>query len=102
MVALTLPIAGNAKIVANRSVSQIAPGRAQQLAFKHIVRGTPIGSHIVEPRLARSQVVAHAAGRRDSDDGERERFQERVVQVRRVTKVVKGGKQLSFRAVVSG
>ena len=27
-------------------------------------------------------------------------FQERVVQVRRVTKVVKGGKQLSFRAVV--
>ena len=33
---------------------------------------------------------------RQEDDG----FQERVVQVRRVTKVVKGGKQLSFRAVV--
>merc|ERR1711862_990142 len=29
-----------------------------------------------------------------------ETFQERVVQIRRVTKVVKGGKQLSFRAVV--
>ena len=29
-----------------------------------------------------------------------DRFQERVVQIRRVTKVVKGGKQLSFRAVV--
>lgn len=28
-------------------------------------------------------------------------FEERVIQVRRVTKVVKGGKQLSFRAVVS-
>merc|ERR1711988_424241 len=27
-------------------------------------------------------------------------FQERVVQIRRVTKVVKGGKQLSFRAIV--
>jgi small subunit ribosomal protein S5 len=27
-------------------------------------------------------------------------FTERLVQVRRVTKVVKGGKQLSFRAVV--
>lgn len=27
-------------------------------------------------------------------------FEERVVQVRRVTKVVKGGKQLHFRAVV--
>ncbi|GAB4817456.1 hypothetical protein N2152v2_004502 [Parachlorella kessleri] len=31
---------------------------------------------------------------------EEEGFEERVVQVRRVTKVVKGGKQLSFRAVV--
>merc|ERR1719386_287917 len=30
----------------------------------------------------------------------REKKQERVVQIRRVTKVVKGGKQLSFRAVV--
>merc|ERR1712187_770459 len=30
----------------------------------------------------------------------REKFQERVVQIRRVTKVVTGGKQLSFRAVV--
>lgn len=29
-------------------------------------------------------------------------YEERVIQVRRVTKVVKGGKQLSFRAVVSG
>merc|ERR1719473_1283639 len=29
-----------------------------------------------------------------------EKFQERVVQIRRVTKVVKGGKQLSFRAIV--
>lgn len=30
----------------------------------------------------------------------RDGFEERVVQVRRVTKVVKGGKQLHFRAVV--
>lgn len=30
----------------------------------------------------------------------RDGFEERVVQVRRVTKVVKGGKQLRFRAVV--
>jgi hypothetical protein len=36
-------------------------------------------------------------GKDEEDDG----FSERVVQVRRVTKVVKGGKQLSFRAVVS-
>jgi small subunit ribosomal protein S5 len=27
-------------------------------------------------------------------------WQERVVQIRRVTKVVKGGKKLSFRAIV--
>merc|ERR1712093_927423 len=31
----------------------------------------------------------------------KEKIQERVVQIRRVTKVVKGGKQLSFRAVVA-
>lgn len=30
----------------------------------------------------------------------RDGFEERVVQVRRVTKVVKGGKQLHFRAIV--
>jgi small subunit ribosomal protein S5 len=44
-------------------------------------------------------------GAKPADDDDQytpdERFQERVVQVRRVTKVVKGGKQLSFRAVVS-
>jgi small subunit ribosomal protein S5 len=44
--------------------------------------------------------------RRDREDGPRKEreeddgFKERVVQVSRVTKVVKGGKQLSFRAVV--
>ncbi|KAK9830009.1 hypothetical protein WJX72_009166 [[Myrmecia] bisecta] len=37
-------------------------------------------------------------GRRDRE--KEDEFQERVVQVSRVTKVVKGGKQLSFRAVV--
>ena len=28
-------------------------------------------------------------------------FQERVIQIRRVSKVVKGGKKLSFRAIVA-
>ncbi|GLT80949.1 hypothetical protein SLA2020_523600 [Shorea laevis] len=35
-----------------------------------------------------------------TEDKVRDGFEERVVQVRRVTKVVKGGKQLHFRAVV--
>lgn len=47
-------------------------------------------------------------GRRSDDAGEprakrgqpKDGFEERVIQVRRVTKVVKGGKQLAFRAVV--
>lgn len=47
-------------------------------------------------------------GRRGSRSGDRDReraqpeseFQERVVQIRRVTKVVKGGKKLSFRAII--
>lgn len=39
-------------------------------------------------------------GERDGDDAERQEWKERVIQIRRVTKVVKGGKKLSFRAVV--
>ena len=45
-------------------------------------------------------------GKRDSKKNDRARtekeseWQERVVQIRRVTKVVKGGKKLSFRAIV--
>ena len=39
-------------------------------------------------------------GRRDGASAEAPEFQERVVQVSRVTKVCTGGKQLSFRAVV--
>lgn len=34
------------------------------------------------------------------DDAERNEWKEKVIQIRRVTKVVKGGKKLSFRAVV--
>lgn len=36
----------------------------------------------------------------DKDEKIRDGFEERVVQVRRVTKVVKGGKNLNFRAIV--
>lgn len=42
-----------------------------------------------------------AKGRKGSRTREKEpEWQERVVQIRRVTKVVKGGKKLSFRAIV--
>lgn len=42
-----------------------------------------------------------AKGRKNSRAREKETdWQERVVQIRRVTKVVKGGKKLSFRAIV--
>jgi small subunit ribosomal protein S5 len=43
--------------------------------------------------------------RRGGDDGNKQRvesdWEEKIIQVRRVTKVVKGGKKLSFRAVVA-
>lgn len=38
--------------------------------------------------------------KKERETAEKTEWQERVVQIRRVTKVVKGGKQLSFRAVV--
>ncbi len=45
------------------------------------------------------------SNRRSQDDARREReqseWEEKIIQVRRVTKVVKGGKKLSFRAVVA-
>lgn len=39
-------------------------------------------------------------GNQSADDAERNEWKEKVIQIRRVTKVVKGGKKLSFRAVV--
>lgn len=54
--------------------------------------------HLSAERRGMATVVA---ARRDGDKfGENDGFQDRVIQVRRVTKVVKGGKQLRFRAVV--
>lgn len=76
---------------------------APRLAAPH---GNTLGSGLrlaarPAPRAQRAdslRPMARAGGREAvEDDG----FSERVVQVRRVTKVVKGGKQLSFRAVVS-
>jgi len=56
-----------------------------------------------EARTARASFAVRASYAADEEEQQYEaddRFQERVVQIRRVTKVVKGGKQLSFRAVV--
>lgn len=39
-------------------------------------------------------------GQGQAEDPERSEWKEKVIQIRRVTKVVKGGKKLSFRAVV--
>jgi small subunit ribosomal protein S5 len=41
-----------------------------------------------------------AAPAATAEDAERSEWKEKVIQIRRVTKVVKGGKKLSFRAVV--
>lgn len=76
--------------------------RVQHLAFSQAVRGNALVTRVPEPRAQR--IVAQAVqARGDAEDtyDEDDSFQERVVQVRRVTKVVKGGKQLRFRAVVS-
>ena len=39
--------------------------------------------------------------RRDREPAEPSEWQEKVIQIRRVTKVVKGGKKMSFRAIVA-
>lgn len=51
------------------------------------------------------RVASRESNRKTSDENKRERveseWEEKIIQVRRVTKVVKGGKKLSFRAVVA-
>jgi len=67
----------------------------------------PLGGEIEENYITPAEKVAALATDDEvsayygiGDKKKEEKFQERVVQIRRVTKVVKGGKQLSFRAVV--
>jgi hypothetical protein len=100
MASFTLPQLNlNARHLPVTSVSR------PQLSFTHNLRGTACALVIKKDGAVtvpqRATVVAQAYNNRNDGDNSRDdRFQERVVQVRRVTKVVKGGKQLSFRAVV--
>lgn len=54
-------------------------------------------------RRSTSREGGGGGGRRPQEDRPREQsdWEEKIIQVRRVTKVVKGGKKLSFRAVVA-
>jgi len=55
-------------------------------------------------RRGRRGATGRDSGRRDGPDKrekEQSEWEEKIIQVRRVTKVVKGGKKLSFRAVVA-
>lgn len=79
--------------------------RMQQLAFGSSSRIAPVYTRTADVSAQRAAVVAQAypaaTASDDQFEEEDDSFSERVIQVRRVTKVVKGGKQLSFRAVVS-
>ncbi|KAL6768102.1 PRPS5 [Auxenochlorella protothecoides x Auxenochlorella symbiontica] len=106
---------------ATMSVCGLAPGHAfrpQSALPRHPShRGvcSPMRTHDQHHSVAfQRPIVTMRAGRgpaqsqddNNDDDGESgpyvrdTEYEERVIQVRRVTKVVKGGKQLSFRAVV--
>lgn len=90
---------------ANSTLLPCRPLRAQPMAFTAAPRGMPVVHRIAEISAQRASIVAKAYATENANEEDMyerdERFQERVVQVRRVTKVVKGGKQLRFRAVVS-
>jgi Ribosomal protein S5, N-terminal domain len=80
--------------------------RAQTMAFSSAPMAMPLVQRTAEIKAQRATVCAQAYQRNDNQNEEEQyeeddSFQERVVQVRRVTKVVKGGKQLRFRATVS-
>ena len=81
------------------SCSQQRPTSPQQgLSCCAALRGEHVSCRQLPSRTDRTRL--HAVARQGGDNKREEPsdgFQERVVQVRRVTKVVKGGKQLSFR-----
>src|SRR5579885_3069895 len=63
---------------------------------------TPVGGEGTEGRKGRRS-NSRESNRRSGEDArprEQSEWEEKIIQVRRVTKVVKGGKKLSFRAVV--
>jgi len=83
-------------------VTKAAPLRASvSLSGARVVTGPRPAT--APARAVAAQVFARGAGgprRGGRQDEENDGMEERLVQIRRVTKVVKGGKQLSFRAVV--
>lgn len=93
--------------VAAKTSKPCQPLRAQTMAFT--IRMPLDSQRSAEISAQRATVCAKAyqGGPKGGDNQnveeyeEDDSFQERVVQVRRVTKVVKGGKQLRFRATVS-
>lgn len=74
-------------------------GAAQYRLSLSSLHGQEVGCRQLPSRCGRTalQAVARQGGGEGRRDDASDGFQERVVQVRRVTKVVKGGKQLSFR-----
>ncbi|KAL4448487.1 hypothetical protein ABPG75_005706 [Micractinium tetrahymenae] len=104
MAAVTMQLCAAPTGVASSS-SRTASSRsiAPLRCFTAAVRGQAVHQKAELRAAARQSVVARAAFAAEDEEQQYEqddRFQERVVQIRRVTKVVKGGKQLSFRAVV--
>lgn len=80
------------------SLHQRSRAPQQSLSSCKTFCGQQLSCHQLPARARR--VALHAVARQGGDNKREEAsdgFQERVVQVRRVTKVVKGGKQLSFR-----
>lgn len=88
-VPIAAPRLASVQTISGRSIIANAPGNGLNNSISH--------SMIAERRGMATIVAARRDGDRyENNDG----FQDRVIQVRRVTKVVKGGKQLRFRAVV--
>lgn len=101
MVAHAAVLAAPAVSSSSRSTPSSAI-RCNLRCFTTAVRGQALQQQRSPARAQRAAVLARATFAADEEEQyeKEDNFQERVVQIRRVTKVVKGGKQLSFRAVV--
>jgi len=103
-VASSAPAGGLRALPARPAAFAAVPGSVQSIRGQALRTSAPAsaaGRAMRMPVLAAEANDKKQGGRGRGKPGQQDDgFDEQVVQVRRVTKVVKGGKQLSFRAVV--
>lgn len=90
----------NANIESEPETEEQTEEKSEDLAVEKTVEETEENVTVLKGSRSRSGQRSRKKKIETSEEKPQSEWTERVVQVRRVTKVVKGGKKLSFRAIV--